>query len=282
MKKSFWIVLLGILLSPVADAEHAGVTVRVAGPEEVVFLHSRDACRPDDTPDAAARAFRDAGGRVHLFATTLTNFGYLGSNLNHQKRVCQIVFQGANADDPARFDDREWLTSFWTTDGKTVFALVHNEFQGNRRLSLCPTRRYFDCWYNAIVGAVSNDDGFHFVRAGVVAAPIYRYNPVAGHPVGYFNPSNIVKHGDEYYAMIFAEGIGQQERGVCLLRTADIFRPNSWRAWDGKDFGVELSSPYLASAAEPNGHGCKIISPGVLILRFGAWYSMAQPEIISR
>src|SRR5271165_2056596 len=184
------------LLSVAGYAARAGsMAVTLAGAEEVVFSHQRDACRPEDIPDAPAHAFRDAAGRVHLFAPHFINFSFVGADLNSVKHDCGVTFRGGENDDPAAFDDREWLTSFWTEDGTRIYALAHNEFQGNLRPRLCPTRRYTDCWYNAIIAAVSIDGGFHFTREDgwIVGAPAYRYDPAPGHPVGYFSPSNIVK-----------------------------------------------------------------------------------------
>lgn len=218
----------------------------LAGQEETVFLHNRDACSAQDVPDAPARAFRDSGGNTHLFAAHFVNFGLVGATLNAVKRDCRIAFHGGNSDSPSDFDDKEWLTSFWTDDGDRIFALVHNEFQANRRPSLCPTGVYFECWYNAIVAAVSNDGGFRFTRSAIaiVAAPQYPFDPTIGHPVGYFGTSNIVKREGFYYVMVWAENVGAQKRGVCLLRTKHVGEPDSWLAWGGTAFDVRLRSPY--------------------------------------
>jgi hypothetical protein len=258
--RAVWaLVALAVLLALSPRPADARMLVAATGPAEIVFLHDRDACRPEDIPDEPARAFRDSARRVHLFTSHYLNFGFVGPDLNSVKRDCRLSFQGAGSDDPARFDDHEWLTSFWTEDGNTVHALVHNEFQGNLRPALCPTRRYFDCWYNAIVAAVSTDGGFHFTRQepAIVAAPASRYDPSVGHPVGYFNASNIIKRGGYYYVMVFAEPVGGQKRGNCLLRTDDLSRADSWRAWDGSGFTIRLASPYAA----PAGEGCTLVAP---------------------
>ena len=205
----------------------AQLSIESAGAEQAIFVHDRDACKPLDIPDAPARAFRDASGHVHLFATHYINYGYVGPNLNSVKRDCQIVYQGASNSDPAIFNDREWLSSFWSDDGNTVDALAHNEFQAYLRPSLCPSRVYAQCWYNAVTAAISHDGGFHFSRPAnaIVAAPAYRFNNTARHPVGYFNPSNIIKRDGHYYTMVFAEGVGEQKRGFCLLRTNILADP---------------------------------------------------------
>jgi len=89
------------------------------------------------------------------------------------------VYQGAHSDDPSRYDDRQWLTSFTTADGRQIHALVHNEFQGNRRKEVCPSGRYLSCWYNAITYAQSgqsDDGGYSFKQEAppknLVAAPL--------------------------------------------------------------------------------------------------------------
>src|SRR5918995_1235668 len=41
--------------------------------------------------------------------------------------------------------------------------------------------------------------------------------------------------------------------GSCLIRTDDPFEPSSWRAWDGRGFGIRFADPYRATpgAARP-------------------------------
>lgn len=254
------LLFLTLLLGP--HCAKAQLVVEPAGAEQVVFLHSRDACRPEDIPDAPARAFRDANGLTHLFATHYVNFGFVGRDLNSAKRDCTIAYQGAGDDNPGYFDDRAWLVSFWSDNGRTVNTLVHNEFQANLRPWLCPSRIYVECWYNAITAARSTDGGFHFTRvaSAVVAAPAYRFDNTIRHPVGYFSASNIVKPGDFLYTMVWAENVGEQKRGVCLLRTENPSNPETWRAWDGSSFNVRLGNPYREPASEPP-HVCALIDP---------------------
>jgi hypothetical protein len=253
-----------VLLGGLRSAE-AQLSVEPAGPEQAVFLHDRDACRPEGIPDAPARAFRDADGRTHLFATHYINFGFVGRDLNSVKRDCRVVYQGGGDDNPAFFNDRGWLTSFWTNDGRTVEALVHNEFQANLRPWLCPSRIYFECWYNAITAAQSTDGGFTFARqtGAVVAAPAYRFDASVRHPVGYFSPSNIVTLRDFLYTMVWAADIGEQKLGVCLLRTNKPDDPETWRAWDGSGFNVRLGNPYREPPGAP-AQFCALIDPANL------------------
>ena len=130
---------------------------------------------------------------------------------------------------------------------------------------MCPSRVYFQCWYNAIIAARSTDGGFTFTRQpdAVVAAPAYRFVASVRHPVGYFTPSNIVKLGDFLYTMVWAENVGEQKRGVCLLRTDNPANPETWRAWDGTGFNVRLGNPYREPPGAPP-HVCALIDPANL------------------
>jgi hypothetical protein len=180
-----------------------------------------------------------------------------GSSLSTLEHSCAVVMASQEDPRPAQFNDREWLTSMFTTDGKRVVALLHEEYQGNRHAGRCPSRDYFKCWYNAITFAVSTDGGRSFQNGRtppnhLVASVPYRYRRDAG-PFGLFQPSNIVRKPDGYfYVLVRAAAYGAQEAGVCLLRTPTLESPNSWRAWDGSAFQVKFSNPYVAvSSASP-------------------------------
>jgi hypothetical protein len=233
------------------------------GAEETVFDHDRDACSPADVPDAPARAFRDAAGRIHLFASHYVTRAMVGTSLDHLRRNCRRVMVSALDPDPARFDDRSWLTSPYTTDGRTVHALVHSEYQGSTHPGQCSSAEPLKCWYNSITLARSTDGGRSFGHAPpprqLVAAVPYRYEPGAG-PYGLFEPSNIVRRAgdDHYYALIHAEGFGAQREGVCLMRSPRLDQPDAWRAWDGSGYGVEFVDPYEQSGTD--GHVCTPVS----------------------
>ena len=45
--------------------------------------------------------------------------------------------------------------------------------------------------------------------------------------------------------------------GACLIRTADLADPASWRAWGGADFNVSLAAnAYLDDTVVPSEHIC--------------------------
>jgi hypothetical protein len=220
----------------------------LVGPEETVFDHSRDACSPNDVPDAAARAFRDAAGRVHLVASHHVTRAMVGPSLDTVRHQCRRVMVSGYDSDPARFDDREWLTSPYTTNGRTVHALVHNEYQGYNHPGRC-TSAPLRCWYNAITLARSTDGGRTFTQAApprhLVATVPYRYEPDR-EPYGLFQPTNIVyRPGDgHFYALMQAERFRAQREGTCVMRTPRLDRPTGWRAWDGEGFNVRFRNPY--------------------------------------
>jgi hypothetical protein len=233
----------------------------------IVFNWITDRCTPTDVPDAPARAFRDYMGQIHLMATHQDNRAFVGADFNHLSHPCQVVYEGDHLDDPSRFDDRQWLTSFVTDDGRNVFALVHDEFQGNLRPALCPSRKYMSCWYNAITFALSTDGGMSFHQppapANVIAAPSVPYLPDAGRPIGYFQPTNIVRKDSFYYFMFLATNAGAQAGGICVARSDRPADPDTWRAWDGTGFDAHLVGPYLDPAATTS-HTCTPVGKGRL------------------
>jgi hypothetical protein len=251
-----------------SDASIPGLTLTVAGPPADVFVWKRDACDPDDIPDAPARAFRDADGAVHLLATHFTNRASVGPELDRVRHDCRVLLRSGNQPHPEMFDDRSWLAAVYTADGRNVTALVHDEFQGHRHASLCSTGRYIDCWYNAITMAVSRDGGASFAllppRERVVAALPYPYERDRRKHVGYFNPTNILAADGFLYAMVFAEPVGRQKHGSCLMRTPAIDDPRAWRAWDGAGFSISFTDPYTAASGGDAGHVCEPVGKGKL------------------
>lgn len=258
-------VLAGLILAvagPAVFAAEPAVGLSVEGDAEAVFVWRSQRCDNQDIPDAPARAFRDARGSVRLFAPHFVNRALTGARLDDVTPDCRVAFVGGRDDDPAAFDDRIWLTSFFTADGQTIHALGHAEYHGHLRAG-CNGGRYMDCWWNAVVQVVSTDGGRTFRNSGpdrsVVAAWPYPYDGAQGHPTGYFSPSNIVERDGWLYAFVFAAAQGVQRRGACLLRTDAIADPSRWRAWDGRAFTVRLSDAYTAAGGLPERGACSPI-----------------------
>jgi hypothetical protein len=237
--------------------------VAVAGPPQIVFDWSRSACSALDYPDLPARAFR-ALGRVQLIASHDVVRRMVGPDLDHLRHECRPVSSSHRNPSPAAFDDREWIGATHTRDGRTVFALVHNEYQGHRHPGRCPSGTYQRCWYNSLTLAVSRDAGRSYRHAQAphhrVASVPYRYTPDAG-PVGLLQPSNIFWRPVDrhYYVLFLAFGHRAQQRGTCLMRTRELSDPRSWRAWDGSAFSVRFANPYR-ERLDPSRHVCRPIA----------------------
>lgn len=264
-------VVVIVLSFKLVSGDEAGgpsrlAAVQLAGAEETVFSWNRDRCADDDIPDLPARAFRDDRGRVVLIAAHFTNRRFVGPELGQLAHPCDVVMGSRLDADPSKYADHEWLAAPYTDDGRTVYSLVHDEYQGQTHPGRCPSGVYLKCWYNSITLAVSQDGGRTFSHAGtppaqLVASVPYRYEPDAG-PYGYFAPSNLVlNHDDGYhYAMMRTEQHGAQPSGTCVMRTQTPADPRSWRAWGGARFDVGFGDPYAERGFDPSEHVCTPVS----------------------
>ena len=215
------------------------------GPPETVFSWREAHCADNDYPDAPFRALRLADGRVLGFSAHYDNRRLLGNDLNSLQRDCAVVFAGNGSPNPEDYSDRVWISSIWSDDGRTVFALGHDEFQAHLHPGRCRFTTYIACWWNAIVLLRSDDSGRNFVRVGerpVASLPV-RQDVDQGHNRGFFEPSNIVKRDGLYFVIIHAGPEGAQRVGSCLFRTQDLSRPEAWRFFDGEAFSANVD-PY--------------------------------------
>jgi hypothetical protein len=257
--KSFEFVHSNLIVSKLKPA-------RIAGPQEIVFDWSREACEPRDIPDEPAHAFRDDRGQVHLIASHYVSRDNTGPSLDRVRHRCPVIMRSAYDRRPSKYAYKEWIFSPYTVDGRNVYALIHDEYHGNEVPGECPSNNLFKCWYNAITLAHSTDRGATFRHARrppdqLVAEVPYRYVPDSGQ-VGIFQPSNIVKKGGYYYALVSGPlpRYRLQKGGDCLIRTNRLDDPTSWRAWDGRDFSVTFVDPYRVRA-DPADHVCEPVSP---------------------
>jgi hypothetical protein len=197
-----------------------------------------------------------------------TNYGFTGKTFDDLRLDCSLLYKGEGSGDPKDFDDKAWLTSFYTTDGEKVFALIHDEFHGREHPGVCHENEQRRCWFNVITSTVSLDGGKHFEHVSppknVVAVLPYRYGAVLM-PAGYFAPSNIVKMGAFFYVLVRAEARGGQRSGSCLLRTQTLFDSQSWRAWNGSEFAVKFIDPFRLEVNHPEEHLCTPVTPRALI-----------------
>jgi hypothetical protein len=264
--------------------QNSSITGSVDGPPLVVFDSRYDSCGGGDYPDAPARAFRTKNGDVNLLAVHHINRRMIGRSLETVAHSCQIIFQGGRIKRPDTYDDYAWIAGTHTIDGKIIYALVHNEFHGNERPDLCPSGIYLHCWENSLTLAISRDGGRSFKRArengGLVAALPSPYRGDQGKPIGYFNPTNIIKHQDYYYAMFSMITRNPDTSGICLMRTNILEDPSSWRGWDGGEFTVAFINPYNLSGGEFS--ECKPIAKSKLFFSLGSvqWHPESKSFVL--
>lgn len=236
-------LVLTLATSPVVAA--SDIIVSIAGAPSVVYDSTRDACDANDVPDLNPRAFRDATGRIVMFALHYVNRPLVGPDVAHLKIDCHVALGSPLDGDPAHYADRNFVAATWTTDGRVVSALVHHEYHADdfRR---CTASDELGCWYNTILSYRSNDGGRAFTKTKplVMAAAPFRQDVEQGRHRGFFNPSNIVSDGSYFYTLVSTTGWNGQPYGNCLFRSSDPARAGSWRAFDGRRFSIRYQDPY--------------------------------------
>ena len=236
----------------------------VTGPEEVVFDWTTDRCEDEHIPDIAARAVRDAGGRVQLNIGHYVNYRMIGPELDSVVTDCGGPVLSSDFDpDPSRFNDSEWLGAPYTLDGETIYAIVHNEYRGVTHQGVipgqCPSNENLTCLDTSLTMVVSTDRGDTYQDIlpppnHMVATMPYTFDD-DGVPSGLRQPSNIIRGPDDYFYVFsnisdYPENRADFEpQWVCLMRTDDLADPSSWRYWDGAAFAGVFVDPYT----EPQG-----------------------------
>ena len=236
--------------------------LKVTGEEEIIFDWTIERCDNMNIPDLPVRAFRNADEQVNLILSSNKNYRMIGPDLNNLEVSCNPIMTSGYNEDPSQFNDNEWIASPYTEDGRTVYAIIHNEYHGWEHPGECSKTTYFSpCWYNALTLAVSTDGGMTYAHAfsqpgHLIANLPIQYKADAG-PAGPRNPSTIIKGKDGYYYLFtnmiyYADNI----QWVCLLRTQNISDPTAWRFWDGKEFNGQFVNPYGIAPANPDSHVC--------------------------
>ena len=216
-------------------------SVELVGSPETVFDYSASHCVSLDIPDAPARAFRDANGRVNLIASHYISYRMLGSTLDNVKRDCGMIMNSANDPDFYNFTFREWITAPYTLDGNNVYALVHNEWYAYLVDIKCREQNQGDGWINTITMVQSSDAGARYSHSStyVVAEPALDWDPAfpcASNNYtrfGPINPSNIFQKDGYYYAFYQSERDpkGYYDWGACMMRTKDVSSATAWQIY---------------------------------------------------
>jgi hypothetical protein len=228
----------------------ADVTLTLHGTPEIVFDSALDGCEAIDMPDINPRAYRDSNGDVVFFGLHLINRVMRGKDLSHLKLDCHVVLGSGFDPDPAHYNDRNYITATWTSNGRDIAALVHHEYHADQH-GRCSVRSALGCWYNTILAYRSTNQGEDFAKATplVVASAPFGQEVEQGRHRGFFNPSNIFSDGQYEYFFAATTGWNGQDAGACLFRSAHPLDSASWRAYDGQNFTVRYSDPYQGNAA---------------------------------
>lgn len=242
------------------------VNISIAG-EPVIIWSAVDTlhkCGFIDVPDIPYRAWAAAGGVTHAMVGATAYHLMSGPSLLNQTRECAFAYNSTDDGDPSHFAGDEFLDSpvFFPNNG-TVFSLVHTEYPGNVYKN-CTGPAYPHCWTVSIGLAVSHDGGRTFAHARpppahLVAAVPYTYN-ASQLAYGWGDPSNVLFRDDGfYYAAVWnRNAVGLQAPGVCIMRTADVTDPSSWRAWGGAAYDVPFADPYTLPPGTEAAHVCVV------------------------
>ena len=107
-------------------------SVKVVGDLETVYKWETDRCADNMLPDLPTRAFRDVDGMINLTIPSTTNYRLIGSDFDSLKPDCSPVLLSDEDRNPANYNHSEWLASTYTEDGKTIYAIIHNEYHGDQ------------------------------------------------------------------------------------------------------------------------------------------------------
>jgi hypothetical protein len=186
-----------------------------------------------------------------------------------------------------------------------VFVAMHQEYRccndANTSLNCTdPAQQTGQCWFGSITFSRSTsytDCGGGIDTPNLLGA-CYRHNTAPGlsnHiigtiPYGYYKDwgrhgysesSNVIRGesgtGQDVAGYYFTMPVVSaplltstgsptaQKSGLCLLRTADLSQPSSWRAWDGEGFNVHPESAVnITPGTTPDDHVCKPILPSLV------------------
>jgi hypothetical protein len=258
-----------IALSIVLPAAAKAVSVSIVGPEQIVFDWTTMRCSDADVGDGVGGAFRDYMGRIQVLSGSPTNHRMIGPDFNSLTRDCNPTFVSARDADAAHLNDADWLAGVWTGNGTDVYGLVHNEYHGTEHVGACPSGRLNRCLgLNAVTFAYSQDGGETYQQPAppnhFVATTYGRGGPDRGR-IGYFAVSSPLKYGNYWYSMMILQGNGNEDSGVCVMRSPDITNPSTWRGWDGAGFNVKFTNPYYEVLSPSEGQICEPVSPNEIL-----------------
>lgn len=249
-------------VAPLRAQSLPALTLKIEGRAEKVFDSATDKCAPVDMPDVNPRAYRAADGSIVMFALHFEARALRGTDFANLKIDCRVALHSKQEADPAAYDGRRYLTSTWTTDGKRVAALIHNEYHADHHPGRCLFKSDLQCWWNAVLSFRSDDGGATFTPSTpiVVAAAPFTQDVGQGRHRGFFSPSNMVGKDGYVYALVSTTGWEGQHFGACLIRNRDPLDSAGWRGFDGQGFTVRWRDPYRQKASYDQ-PVCKALEP---------------------
>ena len=268
------------------------------GPEELVFDWTTDHCVNLDLPDVPARALRLPTGELVLASSDAPN-DYLTYGMDFSvgtiqglHRSCAVALaSNASPSPPHLYDLYTWIYSIYLTPLSRVYALLHHEDHDPSGPPYCGTSTApgNPCDYNSITWATSVD-GHAFVRIppgierAAIAPPLpWSKMTMGATPYGYFTPSNIIRHTDGKYYVLFNAHIqpGSFASRMCIARTEDLDAPDpEWRAWDGTGFNLTTRAPYSADGTPSSGGQRPAATLGPNL--DGGWYASVTYNTVLR
>src|SRR3990172_12626089 len=106
-------------------------SVEIVGEPEVVFDWSAGHCPEPNAPDLPVRPFRDAEGQININLSAPSNYRLVGPDFDQLELDCTPTLLSDFDPDPSHFNYSEWIGATYTLGGRTVDAIVHNEFYGD-------------------------------------------------------------------------------------------------------------------------------------------------------
>lgn len=164
---------------------------------------------PKVTLDAPVRGWRDNSGNIKaLFSGHNTGLYEVNSN-----KLTKVYDSPLDASWPS-YNYLNWITSpYYLSNSNVVYALGHSEWyyclnQKESKYKCNTKNNRLASWSNAISSYISYNNGFSWVRKGIVIKPMelkaeYRdiyVNKIINY--GYFQPSNIIFSNNKYRALI--------------------------------------------------------------------------------
>ncbi len=139
----------------------------VTGPEEAVFTWQTDRCEVDQRPDLPARAFRSADGTISIVLSSPTDFRMVGPDFDSLQPDCSPIRTSAADSDPGHYRFQEWIGALYTEDGRTIHAIIHDEFHGDEASFASSTRDFGDTQgdggWSYVGRTPSGESGLEFV-----------------------------------------------------------------------------------------------------------------------